>query len=312
MGEMPANPIQLLGAGLVVAVGLAATSGAVSAPATGSRLAADAAQGKSKIAFISRGPQRRPGLYVVSADGSGQRRLTGSALVRTPEWSPDGRRIAFEGMHSCRSPGARCGGTTGIYVVNADGSFRLRLARAGRAPAWSPDGRTIAFFSGFKIYLMNADGTEHRALTRLWNGRSPSLAWSPDGRKLAFLAAGGPVVDDLGRGGCSVAPREYCFQLYVLNSDGSGLRNLTSKLSASRGFGAGLASDPVWSPDGRKIAFVRVSKRLGVYVVNADGSGVRNLTPKPAGPPTPLLPGRPTGGSSPSPASATATPRSTS
>ena len=49
------------------------------------------------------------------------------------------------------------------------------------------------------------------------------------------------------------------------------------------GPGAGLASDPVWSPDGRKIAFVRLSKRLGVYVVNADGSGMRNLTPKPVG-----------------------------
>ena len=75
---MPRNRIQRLGAGLVVTVGLAATSGAASAPATGPRLAADAAQVESKIAFISRGPQQVHGLYVVSADGSGQRNLTRS------------------------------------------------------------------------------------------------------------------------------------------------------------------------------------------------------------------------------------------
>ena len=58
---------------------------------------------------------------------------------------------------------------------------------------------------------------------------------------------------------------------------------MTRSWPAAVGFGAGLASDPVWSPDGRKIAFVRLNTRLGVYVVNADGSGMRNLTPKPMG-----------------------------
>jgi Tol biopolymer transport system component len=75
----------------------------------------------------------------------------------------------------------------------------------------------------------------------------------------------------------------FCSRLYVLNADGSGLRDLTRKLGMSRGPGAGPASDPVWSPDGRMLAFVRRNTRLGVYVVNADGSGVRNLTPKPMG-----------------------------
>ena len=78
-------------------------------------------------------------------------------------------------------------------------------------------------------------------------------------------------------------PRDFCFHLYVLNADGSGLRDLTRKLGVESGSGAGPASDPVWSPDGRMIAFVRLNTRLGVYVVNADGSGVRNLTPKPKG-----------------------------
>ena len=266
---MPANPSQLLRAGLVVTIGLAATFAAASAPATGSRLVADAAQGKSKIAFISRGSQRGHGLYVASADGRGQRRLTGPALDRTPVWSPDRRRIAFESVHACRSAGspASCDHTTGVYVVNADGSFRLRLARNGSAPAWSPDGRTIAFFSGTKIYLMNADGSEHRPLTRsLGAGRKRSLAWSPDGRKLAFLT--------------DRDCRQFCFNLYVVGSDGSGLRNLTLELAAGGSPGRGPASDPAWSPDGRKLAFVRLNARLGspIYVVKADGSGLRRLT----------------------------------
>jgi Tol biopolymer transport system component len=215
-----------------------------------------------RIAFLSRREGSKQ-VYVVNADGSGQRLLTRDARYpATPVWSPDGRQIAFEGGPA---------GPSSVYVVNADGSGQRMLARRGGAPAWSPDGRTIAFFSGSKIYLMNADGSEHRPLTKTEPMARRSLAWSPDGRKLAFLREGG-----CGQG---------CFYLYVVNSDGSGLRNLTSKLAAGGHPGAGPASDPAWSPDGRKLAFVRLNASLGepIYVVQADGSGLRNLTPKPVG-----------------------------
>jgi TolB protein len=207
-----------------------------------------------RIAFVSLRDGKA--LYVMNADGSGLRIV---ARVERFAWSPEGRRIVF--------------GDGGVHVVNADGSGQRTLTRSGNAPAWSPDGRRIAFVITGKLYVVNADGSGHRALTRLGRGGGgASLAWSPDGRKLLL------VLKSISAPGCG-----YCWRLWVLNADGSGLRDLTRNLGGSWGRGAGPASDPVWSPDGRKIAFVRLNTRHGVYVVNADGSGMRNLTPKPRG-----------------------------
>jgi Tol biopolymer transport system component len=213
--------------------------------------------GGRRIAFVSRRDGKA--LYVMNADGSGLRIVARVDRLTTPAWSPDGREIVY--------------GRNGVYVMNADGSGQRQLARRGSAPAWSPDGRRIAFVITGKLYVVNADGSGHRTLTRLGRGGGgASLAWSPDGRKLLL------VVKSISAPGCG-----YCSRLWVLNADGSGLRDLTRNLGGSRGFGAWPASDAVWSPDGPKIAFVRSNTRHGVYVINADGSGVRNLTPKPRG-----------------------------
>ena len=80
--------------------------------------------------------------------------------------------------------------------------------------------------------------------------------WSPDGRKILFVRSGHP-------------------DIYVMNADGTGQRNLTR--SVTRPFATDTA--PAWSPDGRKILFVSNRDRNGeVYVMNADGSGKRKLT----------------------------------
>jgi Tol biopolymer transport system component len=216
-----------------------------------------------KIAFVS----DRTGsaeVYVMNADGSGQRRLTQHAKPKELAWSPDGRMLAF-GSHAV-------GGPRDVYVMNANGTGLRNLTPGpggGEALSWSPDGRKIGFRSlrdgSGEIYVVNVDGTGLRRLTQLTRNPVSSggttfsaPVWSPDGHKILFVRSG------WGHGLTNS-------EIFVMNADGSRQRNLTRNPAPD--------DDPVWSPDGRKILFV--SKRDGygeVYVMNANGSGPRNLT----------------------------------
>jgi TolB protein len=191
----------------------------------------------------------------MNADGTGQTRLTNDAAVdRSPAWSPDGSKVAFE---------SRRDGNAEIYVMNADGSGQTNLtnsAGSDASPAWSPDGTTLAFESSrdglAEIYLMDADGFGVTALTAD-AGNNITPAWSPDGTKLAFASTRAGNLD-----------------VYIMNADGTGATNLTASRTAERA--------PAWSPDGSKLAFEGVADSdLDVYVVNADGSGRTNLTNAP-------------------------------
>jgi len=220
----------------------------------------------TKIAFVS--DRDGPGqpyigpfqVYVMNADGSGVTRLTHDAasdVVAT--WSPDGSKIAFwsstaEGSH--------------ISVMNADGSGVVALTsdlQGGGHPVWSPDGSKIAFSNG-QLKVMNADGT---GATTLTSGYYPQ--WSPDGSKIAFLRE-----NHTNRAPCSQSPCTLSF--YVINPDGSGLVHLEHNLFyGSEGEDVG----PSWSPDGSRVAFVSTpTSGAGneLFVANADGSGLVNLT----------------------------------
>jgi hypothetical protein len=144
---------------------------------------------------------------------------------------------------------------------------------------WSPDGAQLAYvdlavggsksadgYPHFAIMVADADGSNARELSRGVNDRWPPwLTWSPDGTQIAFssLPPDDPS-DNCIPGGDFMCPTD----IYVMNVDGSGIHRITNDPMAE--------FQPIWSPDGTRIAFVRqtdaTSSATGVFVMDADGS----------------------------------------
>ena len=124
-----------------------------------------------RIAFGDRDAKGDLHVFVVAADGSGRRPVTGAAhpsvREQMPAWSPDGARLAVQA-------GAR-GEPAHIWVVDVATGAGRKLAPhtepyQDEVPAWFPDGQRIAFQSDrtgrMEIWVMNADGTEPRQVTK--------------------------------------------------------------------------------------------------------------------------------------------------
>jgi dipeptidyl aminopeptidase/acylaminoacyl peptidase len=154
---------------------------------------------------------------------------------------------------------------TAIYSINADGTGLQRLTRTPNPafesqPTYSPDGSRIAYVCGnFELCVMNADGS---GAGRLTTSRWPDSwdyvshpSWSPDGTKIAFAISG-----------------DGNSRIYVINADGSGLRELAGT--------NGNDENPAWSPNGTTIAFdsYRGGGNSSIYVMSADGMQPQRLT----------------------------------
>ncbi|PKB64822.1 MAG: hypothetical protein BZY80_01760 [SAR202 cluster bacterium Io17-Chloro-G2] len=202
---------------LVMALSLAVLMAAACNPAAGGRLVF--------VSMVGGDPE----IVVVDAKTGEASAITDNrSRDLSPQWSPDGKKIVYMSDQA---------GDMEINVVDPDGKSIERLTHNGgddRFPRWSPDGKRLAFISEQEgtpeVYLMGADGGP---VTRITSNGTPDLLgdWSPNGEWLVYYSEG--AIEERG--------------LWLRNPDGVNLVRMTT----------GQDRDPVWSPDGKHIAFVR-------------------------------------------------------
>ncbi len=198
----------------------------------------------------------QPQVCIVGVDGKGLRRLTDGF---DPSWSPDSKKIIF-GFEKIKY-------RTFISFVDISGNNRVVTDIEGSFPIWSPAGDKIAFRgrglttsdpSG--LYVANLDGSSRKFLTGLMTS-SPS--WSFDGRAIAFsctdvkpptvcivsvdgiltkipTSAGYVYGPSLSPNGKSVA-FSAGESLFVINTDGTGLRKIASNVEYAVSWGRFVA-----------------------------------------------------------------------
>jgi TolB protein len=235
-------------------------------------------------------------IYIADYDGANARRITiNRNLNINPNWSPDGRSIAYSSYRT---------GVPDILISNIyAGTMENPTKGVGQnfLPMFSPDGTRLLFMSmrdgNSEIYLMNRDGSDVRRLTN-----NPAIdgspTWSPTGTQVAFTSE-----------------RTGAPQIYVMNVDGSGLRRVSSESYADRAtwspapyneiaysartgpgfdikilniasgetrqitFGEGTNESPVWAPNGRHLAFMSTRQgRSQIFTVDRDGRNLRQIT----------------------------------
>jgi uncharacterized repeat protein (TIGR01451 family) len=168
-----------------------------------------------------------------------------------------------------------------IFLISSDGSGMVTRGE-GFGPSFSPDGQQIAFalrdtVETSVMYKMAADGTNRLQLTDTL--QEHGAAWSPDGTRIAFVSQ---------REDPEWEPGESLFatpRLYLMDVNGDEEKKvMTRAQSRTATHVIELELAPTWSPDGSQLAFIGHSRtatgaaRTNIYVVNRDGSALREVT----------------------------------
>ena len=245
-----------------------------------------------RLAFID--SARAPGgLVVANADGSGSNTIVeNSEGMSTPAWSADGKWLAYTRV------GKRW---QDLYRIRPDGTHDTRLTRDLNQQAvlsWSPDGRWLAYLrsningSGGAVRVLDVRGLHSRPLR---HGSEASGDWAPDSKAVLIqrsreirifvlrarrtrTASPRSPAENLTYVGWlgarrllfSARIRGNDFDLYTMRPDRSGLRRVTSSPAQE--------SQPAWSPNGQRLAFVRSGAQDSLCIVTLGAARPRCRT----------------------------------
>lgn len=217
-------------------------------------------------------------IFSMHADGSGVTRLSpecpspdkvsGCPYDFLPSFSPDGKHVMFTA-----APGS-------ITVADSDGRNAHVIVRAttpdsghtgytATDPQFSPDGRRFLFVrenrgnlapkNAQAIFVANAQGKSARRVTPWSLAAGDNPDWSPDGKWILFH---------------SNANSDKQAQIYVVRSNGSGLKQLTNFKPGT------IVTSSSFAADGKWIVFAStgVAGQADIFVMRADGTGVRQVT----------------------------------